>query len=95
MNQRILLYIVIFLGFVIIIGTTVVITTIVERSANIDFFSSGDKGADTLNLEGNCDLSDDSTKVTALGENKIAVTCEDYIEIIDLKTNKITKQINY
>ena len=95
MNQRILLYIVIFLGFVIIIGTTIVITTIVERSANIDFFSTSDKSTEELNLEGNCDLSDDSTKVTALGENKIAVTCEDYIEIIDLKTNKITKQINY
>ena len=95
MNQRILLYIVIFLGFVIIIGTTIVITTIVERSANIDFFSTSDKSTEELNLEGNCDLSDDSTQFTALSESKIAITCDDTIEIIDLKANKITKQINY
>ena len=95
MNQRILLYIVIFLGFVILIGTTVVITTIVERSANIDFFSTSDKSADILNLKGNCDLSNDSTQLTALSESKIAITCEDTIEIIDLETDTIIKQINY
>ena len=38
MNQRILLFIVIFLGFLIIVGTTVVITTVIERSKNVDFF---------------------------------------------------------
>ena len=40
MNQRILLFIVIFLGFLIIVGTTVVITTVIERSKNVDFFEN-------------------------------------------------------
>ena len=40
MNQRILLFIVIFLGFLIIVGTTVVITTVIERSRNVDFFEN-------------------------------------------------------
>ena len=40
MNQRILLFIVIFLGFLIIVGTTVVITTVIERSKNVDLFEN-------------------------------------------------------
>ena len=43
MNQRILLFIVIFLGFLIVVGTTVVITTVIERSGKVDFFPKDNK----------------------------------------------------
>ena len=94
MNQRLLLYLVIFLGIIIIIGTTVVITTIIERSSNIDFFSSPTKDEEKL-IIGKCDLSDEETKAISLSDKKIAILCESRIEIFDINQEKILKVINY
>ena len=94
MNQRLLLYLVIFLGIIIIIGTTVVITTIIERSSNIDFFSSSNKDEET-SLIGNCDLTAQETKVASLSDDKIVIICKNRIEVIDINNQKILKVINY
>ena len=94
MNQRLLLYLVIFLGTIIIVGTTVVITTIIERSSNIDFFSSSNKDEETL-LIGKCDLTAQETKVSSLSDDKIAIICKNRIEVIDINNQKILKVINY
>ena len=94
MNQRLLLYLVIFLGIIIIIGTTVVITTIIERSSNIDFFSPSNKDEETL-LIGKCDLSAQETKAASLSDDKIAIICKNRIEVIDINNQKILKVINY
>ena len=93
MNQRLLLYLVIFLGIIIIIGTTVVITTIIERSSNIDFFSSSNKDEET-SLIGNCDLTAQETKVASLSDDKIVIICKNRIEVIDINNQKILKVIN-
>jgi len=94
MSQRLLLYLVIFLGIIIIVGTTVVITTIIERSSNIDFFSSSNKDEGAL-LTGKCDLKAKETKVVSVSNDKIAIICENRIEVIDINHQKILKVINY
>ncbi len=90
MNQRILLFIVIFLGFLIIVGTTVVITTVIERSGKVQFFSnSGEKEATINKNDGLCKLSQ-AKEVLVISENKIGLHCRGVLEIIDLETGLIT-----
>ncbi len=88
MNQRILLFIVIFLGFLIVVGTTVVITTVIERSGKVDFFSDNNKKFQEIIPEYCGDSSKRDMKV--ISDNKISLECELGIEIIDLSTNKTT-----
>ena len=90
MNQRILLFIVIFLGFLIIVGTTVVITTVIERSRSIDFFEN------TTDTEfhstcGTLGIED----VIKLEDQKILIKCFDGpVYIYDTKKNQIITEIN-
>ena len=88
MNQRILLFIVIFLGFLIVVGTTVVITTVIERSGKVDFFSDNNKKFQEIIPEYCQDVS--KRNVIVISDNKIAFECELGVEIIDLSTNKTT-----
>ena len=44
----------IFLGIFILIGTTIVITTIIERSYKMDFFKSSSSSIDNTNLIKKC-----------------------------------------
>ena len=88
MNQRILLFIVIFLGFLIVVGTAVVITTVIERSGKVDFFSDNSKKFQEIIPEYCRDSSKRNMKV--ISDNKIAFECELGVEIIDLSTNKTT-----
>ena len=90
MNQRILLFIVIFLGFLIVVGTTVVITTVIERSGKVQFFSNSEEKEDTINKnDGLCKLSQ-VKEVIVISENKIGLHCRGVLEIIDLETGLIT-----
>ena len=82
MYQKIMLFIVIFLGIVILIGTTIVITTIIERSYKIDFFTSTDNSEKDINIEKKCDLVGEKTKVISLSEDKLAIICEGRIEAV-------------
>ena len=71
MNQRILLFIVIFLGFLIVVGTTVVITTVIERSGKVQFFSNSEEKEATINKnDGICKLSQ-VKEVIVISENKL------------------------
>ena len=88
MNQRILLFIVIFLGFLIVVGTTVVITTVIERSGKVDFFPKDNKTIQEITPEYCHDWSETNIKI--ISDNKIALECEFGIEIIDLTQNKTT-----
>ena len=88
MNQRILLFIVIFLGFLIVVGTTIVITTVIERSGKVDFFSDNNKKFQEIIPEYCQDVSERNVKV--ISDNKIALECELGVEIIDLSSNKTT-----
>ena len=88
MNQRILLFIVIFLGFLIVVGTTVVITTVIERSGKVDFFSDNNKKFQEINPEYCQDVSE--RNMIVISDNKIAFECKLGAEIIDLSTNKTT-----
>ena len=90
MNQRILLFIVIFLGFLIVVGTTVVITTVIERSGKVQFFSNSEEKEATINKnDGLCKLSQ-AKEVLVISENKIGLHCRGVLEIIDLETGMIT-----
>ena len=90
MNQRILLFIVIFLGFLIVVGTTVVITTVIERSGKVQFFSNSEEKEPTINKnDGLCKLSQ-AKEVLVISENKIGLHCRGVLEIIDLETGLIT-----
>ena len=91
MNQRILLFIVIFLGFLIVVGTTVVITTVIERSGKVEFFSNNneEKKATINKNDGLCNLSQ-AKEVLVISENKIGLHCRGVLEIIDLETGLIT-----
>jgi len=88
MNQRILLFIVIFLGFLIVVGTTVVITTVIERSGKVDFFPKDNKTIQEITPEYCQDWSE--THIKIISDNKIALECKFGIEIIDLYQNKTT-----
>ena len=88
MNQRILLFIVVFLGFLIVVGTTVVITTVIERSGKVDFFPKDNKTFQEIAPVYCQDWSETNIKI--ISENKIALECEFGIEIIDLTQNKTT-----
>ena len=88
MNQRILLFIVVFLGFLIVVGTTVVITTVIERSGKVDFFPKDNKPFQEIAPEYCQDWSETNIKI--ISDNKIALECEFGIEIIDLTKNKTT-----
>ena len=90
MNQRILLFIVIFLGFLIVVGTTVVITTVIERSGKVQFFSNSEEKEAAINKnDGLCKLSQ-VKEVIVISENKIGLHCRGVLEIIDLETGLIT-----
>ena len=67
---------------------------IIERSSNIDFFSSSNKDEET-SLIGNCDLTAQETKVASLSDDKIVIICKNRIEVIDINNQKILKVINY
>ena len=95
MYQKIMLFVVIFLGILILIGTTIVITTIIERSYKVDFFKSSSSPIDTTNSIKKCDLLEEKTRVISLSEDKLAVICDDRIEIINLSNDKIEKVVNY
>ena len=90
MNQRILLFIVIFLGFLIIIGTTVVITTVIERSKNVDFFENTND-TEFHRICGTSGIED----VIKLEDQKILIKCFDGpVHIYDAKKNQIITEIN-
>ena len=90
MNQRILLFIVIFLGFLIIIGTTVVITTVVERSKNVDFFEN----TNDTKFHSICGIAG-IEDVIKLEDQKILLKCFDgRVYIYDSKKNQIITEIN-
>jgi len=90
MNQRILLFIVVFLGFLIVVGTTVVITTVIERSGKVQFFSNNEEKEATINKnDGLCKLSQ-AKEVLVISETKIGLHCRGVLEIIDLETGLIT-----
>lgn len=95
MYQKIMLFVVIFLGILILIGTTIVITTIIERSYKVDFFKSSSSPVDNTNSIKKCDLLEEKTRVISLGEDKLAVICDDRIEIINLSNDQIEKVVNY
>ncbi|MDC3154665.1 hypothetical protein OA530_01045 [Pelagibacteraceae bacterium] len=90
-----MLFVVIFLGILILIGTTIVITTIIERSYKVDFFKSSSSPIDNANSIKKCDLLEEKTRVISLSEDKLAVICDDRIEIINLSNDKIEKIFNY
>ena len=90
MNQRILLFIVIFLGFLIIVGTTVVITTVIERSKNVDFFEN----TNDTEIHSTCGTSG-IEDVIKLEDQKILIKCFDGpVYIYDSKKNQIITEIN-
>jgi hypothetical protein len=97
MNQRILLFIVIFLGLVIIVGTTVVITTIIERSGKVQFFSSKNEISENIDVikPHICKVSplNSTTEVIFLGDNRIGLKCPGGFEIIDIEKNKTTHYV--
>jgi len=95
MYQKIMLFVVIFLGILILIGTTIVITTIIERSYKMDFFKSSSSPIDNTNFIKKCDLLEEKTRVISLSEDKLAVICDDRIEIINLSNDQIEKVVNY
>ena len=95
MYQKIMLFVVIFLGILILIGTTIVITTIIERSYKVDFFKSSSSPVDNTNSIKKCDLLEEKTRVISLSEDKLAVICDDRIEIINLPNDQIEKVVNY
>ena len=95
MYQKIMLFVVIFLGILILIGTTIVITTIIERSYKVDFFKSSSSPKDNTNSIKKCDLLEEKTRVISLSEDKLAVICDDRIEIINLSNDQIEKVVNY
>ena len=95
MYQKIMLFVVIFLGILILIGTTIVITTIIERSYKVDFFKSSSSPIDNTNSIKKCDLLEEKTRVISLSEDKLAVICDDRIEIINLPNDQIEKVVNY
>lgn len=95
MYQKIMLFVVIFLGILILIGTTIVITTIIERSYKVDFFKSSSSPVDNTNSIKKCDLLEEKTRVISLSEDKLAVICDDRIEIINLSNDQIEKVVNY
>ena len=95
MYQKIMLFVVIFLGILILIGTTIVITTIIERSYKMDFFKSSSSPIDNTNSIKKCDLLEEKTRVISLSEDKLAVICDDRIEIINLPNDQIEKVVNY
>ena len=95
MYQKIMLFVVIFLGILILIGTTIVITTIIERSYKVDFFKSSSSPIDNTNAIKKCDLLEEKTRVISLSEDKLAVICDDRIEIINLSNDQIEKVVNY
>ena len=90
-----MLFVVIFLGILILIGTTIVITTIIERSYKVDFFKSSSNPIDNINSIKKCDLLEEKTRVISLSEDKLAVICDDRIEIINLSNDQIEKVVNY
>ena len=90
-----MLFVVIFLGILILIGTTIVITTIIERSYKMDFFKSSSSPIDNTNPIKKCDLLEEKTRVISLSEDKLAVICDDRIEIINLSNDQIEKVVNY
>ena len=94
MYQKIMLFVVIFLGILILIGTTIVITTIIERSYKVDFFKSSSSPIDNTNSI-KCDLLEEKTRVISLSEDKLAVICDDRIEIINLSNDQVEKVVNY
>ena len=90
MSQRLLLYLVIFLGIIIIIGTTVVITTVIERSKNVDFFENTND-TEFHNTCGTSGIED----VIKLEDQKILIKCFDGpVYIYDSKKNQIITEIN-
>ena len=90
MNHRILLFIVIFLGFLIIVGTTVVITTVIERSKNVDFFEN----TNDTEFHSTCGTSG-IEDVIKLEDQKILIKCFDGpVHIYDSKKNQIITEIN-
>ena len=95
MYQKIMLFVVIFLGILILIGTTIVITTIIERSYKMDFFKSSSSPTDNTKSIKKCDLLEEKTRVISLSEDKLAVICDDRIEIINLSNDQIEKVVNY
>ncbi len=95
MYQKIMLFVVIFLGILILIGTTIIITTIIERSYKVDFFKSSSSPIDKTNSIKKCDLLVEKTRVISLSEDKLAVICDDRIEIINLSNDQIEKVVNY
>ena len=95
MYQKIMLFIVIFLGIVILIGTTIVITTIIERSYKIDFFTSTDNSEKNINIGKKCDLLVENTKVISLNEDKLAIICEGRIEVLNLSSDRVEKVVSY
>ena len=95
MYQKIMLFVVIFLGILILIGTTIVITTIIERSYKVDFFKSSSSPIDNTNSIKKCDLLEEKTRVISLSEDKLAVICDGRIEIINLSNDQIEKVVNY
>ena len=95
MYQKIMLFVVIFLGILILIGTTIIITTIIERSYKVDFFKSSSSSIDNTNSIKKCDLLEEKTRVISLSEDKLAVICDDRIEIINLSNDQIEKVVNY
>ncbi len=95
MYQKIMLFIVIFLGIVILIGTTIVITTIIERSYKIDFFTSTDNSEKNINIGKKCDLLGENTKVISLNEDKLAIICEGRIEVLNLSSDRVEKVVSY
>ena len=95
MYQKIMLFIVIFLGIVILIGTTIVITTIIERSYKIDFFTSTDNSEKNINIGKKCDLLVENTKVISLNEDKLAIICEGRIEVMNLLSDRVEKVVSY
>ena len=95
MYQKIMLFVVIFLGILILIGITIVITTIIERSYKMDFFKSSSSPIENTNSIKKCDLLEEKTRVISLSEDKLAVICDDRIEIINLSNDQIEKVVNY
>ena len=90
MNQRILLFIVIFLGFLIVVGTTVVITTVIERSGKVEFFSTNEV-EQYHSFCGNIKL----VEVLNLGENRISIKCGNQkLVIFDFKKNAVIHVID-
>ena len=72
-----------------------VITTIIERSYKIDFFTSTDNSEKDINIEKKCDLVGEKTKVISISEDKLAIICEGRIEVMNLSNNQLEKVVNY